>query len=146
MKLVYKIIFSIAIFLLNFLIIKDEISNYSRKAKIMLLLLSLLWFPAFLMELRTTIYIMMTTMLICVASSENNFFSYNVVALKSYFLSFAYLLILFFPIFKTFSVILKNNGIPLKVDLEEFFISILVYFLVLYLNEAVIENSFYEEM
>lgn len=144
--MICKIIFAVIIFLLNMLIIKDEIPNYSKEAKIILLFLSILWFPVFLMELRTTIYIIMVTMLICIASSENNFFSYNVSALKFYFLSFTYLLILLFPIFKTFSVILRNVGIPLKVDLEESFISILVYFLALYLNEAVTENSFCEEM
>jgi len=68
--MIYKIIFSITIFVLNFMIIKDEIPNYSKEAKIMLLLLSLLWFPVFLMELRTTIHIMMTTMIICIVSSK----------------------------------------------------------------------------
>ena len=68
--MIYKIIFSITIFVLNFMIIKDEIPNYSKEEKIMLLLLSLLWFPVFLMELRTTIHIMMTTMIICIVSSK----------------------------------------------------------------------------
>lgn len=84
--MIYKIIFAIIIFLLNMLIIKDEIPNYSKEAKIILLFLSILWFPVFLMELRTTIYIIMITMLIRIAFSENNFFSYNVSALKYYFL------------------------------------------------------------
>lgn len=46
--MIYKIIFSIAIFILNFMIIKEEISNYSRKVKILLLIFSMLWFLTFL--------------------------------------------------------------------------------------------------
>ena len=64
--MIYKIIFSIAIFILNFMIIKDEISNYSKEAKIMLLLLSMLWFPAFFMETKVAVNVMMITMLMCV--------------------------------------------------------------------------------
>ena len=68
--MIYKIIFSIVIFILNFMIIKDEISNYSKEAKIMLLLLSMLWFPAFFMEAKVAVNVMMITMLMCVSSSE----------------------------------------------------------------------------
>ena len=63
--MIYKIIFSITIFILNFLIIKDEIPNYSKEAKIMLLILLLLWFPAFLMEAKIAVNVMMITMLMC---------------------------------------------------------------------------------
>ena len=68
--MIYKIIFSIVIFILNFMIIKDEISNYSKEAKIMLLLLSMLWFPAFFMEAKVAVNVMMITMLMCVSFSE----------------------------------------------------------------------------
>ena len=68
--MIYKIIFSIAIFILNFMIIKDKIPNYSKEAKIMLLSLSLLWFPAFFMEAKIAVNVMMITMLICIGSSE----------------------------------------------------------------------------
>jgi hypothetical protein len=54
--MIYKIIFSIAIFILNFMIIKDEILNYSRKVKILLLIFSLLWFLTFFMGMRGTIF------------------------------------------------------------------------------------------
>ena len=63
--MIYKIIFSITIFILNFLIIKDEIPNYSKEAKIMLLILLLLWFLAFLMEAKIAVNVMMITMLMC---------------------------------------------------------------------------------
>ena len=66
----YKIIFSIAIFILNFMIIKDEILNYSRKVKILLLIFSLLWFITFFMEMRGTIFFIMVTMLIFKFSSK----------------------------------------------------------------------------
>ena len=68
--MIYKIIFAVIIFLLNMLIIKDEILNYSKEAKIMLLLLSLLWFPAFFMEAKIAVNVMMITMLMCIGSSE----------------------------------------------------------------------------
>lgn len=70
--MIYKIIFSIAIFLLNLLIIKDEILNYSKETKIMLLILSLLWFPAFLMEAKIAVDVMIITMLMFIGSSENS--------------------------------------------------------------------------
>ena len=72
--MIYKIIFSITIFILNFLIIKDEIPNYSKEAKIMLLILLLLWFPAFLMEAKIAVNVMMITMLMCIGSSEISVF------------------------------------------------------------------------
>ena len=68
--MIYKIIFSIAIFILNFWIIKDEILNYSRKIKILLLIFSLLWFLTFFMEMRGTIFFIMITMLIFKFSSK----------------------------------------------------------------------------
>ena len=68
--MIYKIIFSIAIFLLNFLIIKDEIPNYSKGTKILLLILSILWFPSFLMEAKIAVNVMMITMLMFIGSSE----------------------------------------------------------------------------
>lgn len=68
--MIYKIIFSIAIFILNFWIIKDEILNYSRKIKILLLIFSLLWFLTFFMEMRGTIFFIMVTMLIFKFSSK----------------------------------------------------------------------------
>lgn len=137
--MIYKIIFSISIFILNFIIIKDEIPNYSKETKIILFFFSILWFPAFLMELKTTIYIMMTTMLIYIASSENNFFSYNISALKPYFLFFAYLLIFFSPVFSVL-IIIQNEEFPLTFG--ETCVCILVYFLVLFLNIENAEKSF----
>ena len=68
--MIYKIIFSIAIFILNFMIIKDEILNYSRKVKILLLIFSLLWFLTFFMGMRGTIFFIMVTMLIFKFSSK----------------------------------------------------------------------------
>ena len=68
--MIYKIIFSIAIFILNFWIIKDEILNYSSKIKILLLIFSLLWFLTFFMEMRGTIFFIMVTMLIFKFSSK----------------------------------------------------------------------------
>ena len=68
--MIYKIIFSIAIFILNFMIIKDEILNYSRKIKILLLLLSSFWFLTFFMGMRGTIFFIMVTMLIFKFSSK----------------------------------------------------------------------------
>jgi len=70
--MIYKIIFSIAIFLLNLLIIKDEILNYSKKTKILLLILSILWFPSFLMEAKIAVNVMIITMLMFIGSSENS--------------------------------------------------------------------------
>ena len=68
--MIYKIIFSIAIFILNFMIIKDEILNYSRKVKILLLIFALLWFHTFVMGMRGTIFFIMVTMLIFKFSSK----------------------------------------------------------------------------
>ena len=68
--MIYKIIFSIAIFILNFMIIKDEILNYSRKVKILLLIFSLLWFLTFFMGMRGTFFFIMVTMLIFKFSSK----------------------------------------------------------------------------
>lgn len=68
--MIYKIIFAIVIFLLNMLIIKDEILNYSRKVKILLLIFSLLWFLTFFMGMRGTIFFIMVTMLIFKFSSK----------------------------------------------------------------------------
>ena len=68
--MIYKIIFSIAIFILNFMIIKEEISNYSRKVKILLLIFSMLWFLTFFMEMSGTIFLIMVTMLIFKFSSK----------------------------------------------------------------------------
>ena len=126
--MIYKIIFSIAIFLLNFLIIKDEIQNYSKKAKIMLLLLSLLWFPAFLMELRTTIYIMMTTMVICIVSSKiscsDN--SYLTEAKKFCLLIISFCLFVLIPCMKIFEIVSLK-----EVKIENwFFLKSLISFLV----------------
>lgn len=87
--MIYKIIFSIAIFLLNLLIIKDEILNYSKETKIMLLILSLLWFPAFLMEAKIAVDVMMITMIMCIGSSENSILKFfNTEAFKIIFLLF----------------------------------------------------------
>ena len=89
--MIYKIIFSIAIFLLNFLIIKDEIQNYNKKAKIMLLLLSLLWFLAFFMEVKIAVNVMMITMLMCIGSSEISVFKiFNTDTFKIIFLLFLF--------------------------------------------------------
>lgn len=135
----YKIIFSITIFILNFLIIKDEILNYSKEAKIILLFLSILWFPVFLMELRTTIYIIMTTMLIRIAFSENNFFSYNVSALKYYFLFFAHLLMFLSFVFN-FLATIKNEEISLAFG--EAYVCVSVWFPILFLNIEIAEKIF----
>lgn len=89
--MIYKIIFSITIFILNFLIIKDEIPNYSKEAKIMLLILLLLWFPAFLMEVKIAVNVMMITMLMCIGSSENSILRiFNTDAFKIIFLLFLF--------------------------------------------------------
>ena len=89
--MIYKIIFSITIFILNFLIIKDEIPNYSKEAKIMLLILLLLWFPAFLMEAKIAVNVMMITMLMCIGSSENSILRiFNTDAFKIIFLLFLF--------------------------------------------------------
>ena len=89
--MIYKIIFSIVIFILNFMIIKDEISNYSKEAKIMLLILLLLWFPAFLMEVKIAVNVMMITMLMCIGSSENSILRiFNTDAFKIIFLLFLF--------------------------------------------------------
>lgn len=94
--MIYKIIFSIAIFILNFMIIKDEILNYSRKVKILLLIFSMLWFLAFFMEMRGTIFFIMVTMLIFKFSSkiyansidEMDFYWKNIYFVVSFLLSF----------------------------------------------------------
>jgi len=52
------------------MIIKDEILNYSRKIKILLLIFSMLWFLAFFMEMKGTIFLIMVTMLIFKFSSK----------------------------------------------------------------------------
>ena len=52
------------------MIIKDEILNYSRKVKILLLIFSLLWFLTFFMGMRGTIFFIMVTMLIFKFSSK----------------------------------------------------------------------------
>ena len=89
--MIYKIIFSIVIFILNFMIIKDEIPNYSKEAKIMLLILLLLWFPAFLMEVKIAVNVMMITMLMCIGSSENSILRiFNTDAFKIIFLLFLF--------------------------------------------------------
>ena len=89
--MIYKIIFSITIFILNFLIIKDEIPNYSKEAKIMLLILLLLWFPAFLMEAKIAVNVMMITMLMCIGSSEISVFKiFNTDTFKIIFLLFLF--------------------------------------------------------
>ena len=126
--MIYKIIFSIAIFILNFMIIKDEIPNYSKKAKIMLLFLSLLWLPAFLMELRTTIYIMMITMLICIVSSKiscsDN--SYLTEAKKFCLLIISFCLFVLIPCMKIFEIVSLK-----EVKIENwFFLKSLISFLV----------------
>lgn len=54
------------------LIIKDEIPNYSKKTKILLLILSILWFPSFLMEAKIAVNVMIITMLMFIGSSENS--------------------------------------------------------------------------
>lgn len=137
--MIYKIIFSIAIFILSFMIIKDEIQNYSKEAKIMLLFLSILWFPVFLMELRTMIYIIMTTMLICIAFSENNFFSYNVSALKILFFISAHLLMFLSFVFN-FLAIIKNKEISLTFGETCVYVS--VWFPILFLNIEIAEKIF----
>lgn len=94
--MIYKIIFSIAIFILNFMIIKDEVLNYSRKVKILLLIFSMLWFLAFFMEMRGTIFFIMVTMLIFKFSSkiyansidEMDFYWENIYFVVSFLLSF----------------------------------------------------------
>ena len=94
--MIYKIIFSIAIFILNFMIIKDEVLNYSRKVKILLLIFSMLWFLAFFMEMRGTIFFIMVTMLIFKFSSkiyvnsidEMDFYWENIYIVVSLLLSF----------------------------------------------------------
>lgn len=94
--MIYKIIFSIAIFILNFMIIKDEVLNYSRKVKILLLIFSKLWFLAFFMEMRGTIFFIMVTMLIFKFSSkiyansidEMDFYWENIYFVVSFLLSF----------------------------------------------------------
>lgn len=94
--MIYKIIFSIAIFILNFMIIKDEILNYSRKVKILLLIFSLLWFLTFFMGMRGTIFFIMVTMLIFKFSSkiyvnsidEMDFYWENIYIVVSLLLSF----------------------------------------------------------
>lgn len=87
--MIYKIIFSIAIFLLNLLIIKDEILNYSKKTKILLLILSILWFPSFLMEAKIAVNVMIITMLMFIGSSEISILKiFNTEAFKIIFLLF----------------------------------------------------------
>jgi hypothetical protein len=94
--MIYKIIFSIAIFILNFMIIKEEISNYSRKVKILLLIFSMLWFLTFFMEMSGTIFLIMVTMLIFKFSSkiytnsidEMDFYWENIYFVVSLLLSF----------------------------------------------------------
>ena len=94
--MIYKIIFSIAIFILNFMIIKDEVLNYSRKVKILLLIFSMLWFLAFFMAMRGTIFFIMVTMLIFKFSSkiyansidEMDFYWENIYFVVSFLLSF----------------------------------------------------------
>ena len=126
--MIYKIIFAVIIFLLNMLIIKDEILNYSKEAKIMLLFLSLLWFPAFFMELRTTIYIMMTTMVICIVSSKiscsDN--SYLTEAKKFCLLIISFCLFVLIPCMKIFEIVSLK-----EVKIENwFFLKSLISFLV----------------
>ena len=70
--MIYKIIFSITIFILNFLIIKDEIPNYSKEAKI-------------------AVNVMMITMLMCIGSSEISVFKiFNTDTFKIIFLLFLF--------------------------------------------------------
>lgn len=125
--MIYKTIFATVIFLLNLLIVKDEIPNYSKEAKIMLLLLSLLWFPAFLMELRTAIYIMMITMLICIVStkiscSDNS----SLTDAKKFCLLIISLLLALIPFIKVFEIVLFR-----EVKIENwFFLKFLISFLI----------------
>ena len=125
--MIYKIIFSIAIFLLNLLIVKDEIPNYSKEAKIMLLLLSLLWFPVFLMELRTTIYIMMITMLICIVSSKISCSdNSSLTDAKKFCLLIISSLLALIPFIKVFEIVLFR-----EVKIENwFFLKFLISFLI----------------
>ena len=85
------------------------------------------------------IYIIMTTMLICIAFSENNFFSYNFSALKYYFLFFTHLLIFLSFVFD-FLATIKNKEISLTFGETCVYVS--VWFPILFLNIEIAEKIF----